>query len=661
MASARHPDRAFIRKAQFSFGWDWGPAYPGVGIWKNVYLESARPVIIEHVGFETGLIDKNSASVQLNIQYQKTLSEHFNVKIKLFGHKQEFRDEFIANGVHASVRKLQLANPKLWWPHNLGDPNLYDLEISVFDKHGQRVEFFNQKVGIRKIELRLREDGQKCFKFLINGCSLFIKGANWIPADSFLPRVDNKKYSELVMAARDANMNILRVWGGGIYESDYFYELCDRLGVMVWQDFMFACATYPEDEQFLEGVKNEIGQNVNRLKYHPSIILWCGNNEIEWIWHQDFGGPVKNMQGFEIFHKLIPDYLKEIDTTRPYWPSSPSGENEDPNSQESGNTHAWDIWSYWVDYSEVYKDKSLFVSEFGFQAPATYETFKTALPENIKQVQAELFEFHNKQDDGSERLFRFLSAHLPVKTEIEPFIYLTQLNQGFALKTCIEHWRLRWPETGGSILWQLNDCWPVSSWSIIDSGLRRKHAYFFTKHSFQNLFVGFRLEDEIVNALVLNDSIDACDGNLEFYEWDYGTQSGKEISKSRVMVKAGTKNVFKTFQVKEMANKCLIMTFSDKQGKVFARNYFTLKKWKYISLPKPEFNIERQSPKKLKIQASSILFFLKLEHAKLEFDDLPEIILPGEEFEVGLIKGGLEKMDIKDIKVGTLNNFLRGM
>ena len=658
LPSARHPNRVFIRKAQYSFGWDWGPAFPGVGIWKNVYLQKDSQVKIISVGFETTSIDNDSAYFKVSVCYQNPLPAHFNIKIKLSGHNQEITDEFVAHGVNVSARKLQLAHPKLWWPHNLGDPNLYDLEISVFDKKGQQVELFNQKVGIRKVELRLKEDGQECFKFLINDCPLFLKGANWIPGDSFLPRVGKKKYSELITAARNANMNILRVWGGGIYEDDYFYELCDREGIMVWQDFMFACATYPEDEHFIANVKNEISQNVNRLKYHPSISIWCGNNETEWIWHQDNCGPLSEMPGFELFHTLIPDWLKTLDPTRPYWPSSPFGDENDPNSEQSGNRHLWDIWSNWVDYSQVVNDKSLFVSEFGFQAPAMYETFKTVLSEKALKPQSALFEFHNKQDEGPERLFRFLSGHLPVVTDIKSFIYLTQLNQGLALKKCIEHWRFRWPETSGSIIWQLNDCWPVSSWSLIDSELRRKHAYFFSKHSFQNILVGFTSQDESVKALVLNDSCDDFNGYLEFYEWSFDTHKSTEVSKSLVTINAGSKKGFEIFLIEETANKCVIIVLSDKQGKIIARNWFSLKKWKHITLPKPLFSLEYLSSKKLKIIASSGLFFIKLEHYELEFDNLPEIMLAGEEFEIDLAKGELNTIKMKDIQVSVLNNFL---
>ncbi len=658
LPSARHPNRAFVRKAQYAFGWDWGPAFPGVGIWKNVYLQNADRVKINHVAFETTLTGKNSAAIRYKIHFGQPLASPCRIQITLAGHNRELIDEFVVDGGNEGIGELLLSNPQLWWPHNLGEPNLYNFEVLVFDNQDKLVESFRQKVGIRTVELRLKEDGQDCFKFLINNVPLYLKGANWIPADSFLPRVDKKKYNKLITAARDANMNVLRVWGGGIYENDVFYQLCDQAGIMVWQDFMFACATYPENETFLDNVKNEITQNVHRLKNHPSIILWCGNNEIEWIWHQDYGTAVNKMQGFRLFHELMPQWLAEIAPAIPYWPSSPYGADIDPNSQKSGNRHAWEIWSEWLDYGEVVKDKSLFVSEFGFQAPATYETFKTVLPHNTHHVKSDIFEYHNKQDDGNKRLFHFLDAHLPVKTDIESFIYLAQLNQGFALKTCLEHWRLRWPKTAGSIVWQLNDCWPVSSWSVIDYELRRKHAYYFIKHSFQNLLPGFIRHDGQIDTVILNDMPIDSHGKMNIFIWDFENQSGLSMKSLPVHVNGNGRVVARSFSETELNNKCLIITIYDKTNNVFGRNFFINKLWKHVTLPKARYKIDVISEKKLLLQASSILFFLKIEHKDIEFEDFPEIILPGEKYRLKVIEGRLKKDMSRKLKIKNLNDYL---
>ena len=271
-----------------------------------------------------------------------------------------------------------------------------------------------------------------------------------------------EKYETLLKYAKDANMNFVRVWGGGIYENEIFYELCDELGLLIWQDFMFACASYPEHKEFMKNVEDEVEQNIERLQHHPSIALWCGNNENEWIWHQEMKTSYKEMPGYKIYHEVIPDILKAADPERPYWPSSPFGSDDDPNAYSSGNRHEWGIWSKWIDYSEVKNDNSLFVTEFGFQGPANKKTFEKYLSKNKRYSQDPVFEFHNKQVEGPERVFKFLSGNLPIKTEWEDFIYLAQLNQALALKTCLERWRINWPVANGSIIWQLNDCWPVA-------------------------------------------------------------------------------------------------------------------------------------------------------------------------------------------------------
>jgi len=657
LPSARHPNRAFTRKAQYSFGWDWGPEFPAMGIWKDVYLQKDH-VEIKNIGCETLSIINNSAKVRVTFSFSNPEKKQLSFEVQLKHEEHSFLSSLKSDTSLTVSIVLDVEKAKLWWPHNIGKPHLYSLQINAVDSTGRIIAQEQKKVGIRVVELKLKEADKNCFKFFINNQLLFLKGANWIPADSFLPRIDKSTYSSLIESARDANMNVLRVWGGGIYEEDYFYELCDQLGILVWQDFMFACATYPDNDEFLENVKTEVTQNVNRLKYHPSILIWCGNNEIEWIWYRDNLGPVKKMQGFDFFHKIIPGWLKEFDGSRPYWPSSPFGDEEDPNSELSGNRHAWDIWSQWIDYSEVVNDKSLFVTEFGFQAPATLQTLKTAIPHESLNPQSELFEFHNKQDEGTERLFRFMSAHLPVKTDIESFIYLTQLNQGLALKTCLEHWRLRWPETSGSIIWQINDCWPVSSWALIDSDLRYKHSYFFTKHSFENILLGFISENEKVKLVVLNDNPVDLFAELKIYLWDFHLQSLYEVKKQVLTILASQKYEGPVYEKNELQNKCIIADVLDGQGKMICRNFYNVKQWKHVSLPKADYSIDLVAVDTLSIKAGSILFFLKIEHPHIEFKNFPEVVLPGEVYKIQAKSAVLTKKIISELQVKTLNNYL---
>lgn len=656
LPSARHKNRVFIRKAQYSFGWDWGPAYPAVGIWRDAYLKLDQ-LEITRVEFNTLSIENGKATIRIKAFLNDRKSEKLSIKARLFNEDQEFEESVFAENMDEITYHIEIENARLWWPHNMGEPHLYNLQISVQNAKKEEVCSYTKKVGIRKVELKLKDNGINCFRFFINDEALFLKGANWIPADSFLPRVNHEKYESLILAAQQANMNVLRVWGGGIYEDDIFYDLCDREGIVVWQDFMFACATYPDDKDFLENIKEEITQNVQRLKHHPSIIIWCGNNENEWIWYRD-GGAVETMQGFKFFHNLLPEWLSKLDASRPYWPSSPFGDDVDPNSEQSGNRHAWHIWSQWVDYTEVKDDKSLFVTEFGFQAPATLETFKTVIPPESLYPQNEIFEFHNKQEEGSERLFRFLSGHLPVKTDIESFIYLTQLNQGLALKTCLDHWRLRWPDTAGSIIWQLNDCWPVSSWSLIDSENRKKHSYYFTKHSFQNILAGVIEKGNKLCVVVLNDNHDDLTGKLKIYIWDFLSNSGQEVKDIELTLKASQKFEWNVPSKTELQNKCMIVTVEDNKGKKICRNFYTEKKWKHVTLPKSDYKIKMLSNNKLSIQSNNILIFLRIEHPEVQMSDLPEVMLPGEVYEIDIAFGELDQQRVKELSVKTLNNYL---
>jgi len=452
LPSALNKERIYLRKAQYSFGWDWGPAFPTMGIWKKVYIQKTRKQFIKSVHFNTLSIEDGNAHTRIDVYFGGEAWEKFQLNINISKNNQCFEQNInIENQLFVSIEQ-EITNPELWWPNGFGDQNLYELNLQVKAVSNKIVDTWTKKVGIRTVSLKLDNNKKNTFEFVVNNKPIFIKGANWIPADSFLPRIEERTYSSLLSAAKDAHMNMIRVWGGGIYESEEFYETCDYLGLLVWQDFMFACSTYPEHKFFLNNVKGEIEQNIHRLQHHPSIALWCGNNENEWIWYQENNRNIKDMLGYKIFHHLIPNIVEKLDPERPYWPSSPFGMEEDPNDPKSGNRHNWDIWSNWADYTEVIKDKSLFVTEFGFQAPANPSTMQNVLPEYVDSAQNEFFEFHNKQIEGPERLHKFLSGNLPVKNDLANFIYLTQLNQAFALKTCLEHWRISNQATKGSII-----------------------------------------------------------------------------------------------------------------------------------------------------------------------------------------------------------------
>ena len=655
-------ERVYIRKAQYSFGWDWGPAFLTQGIWRPIYLLQTDEYYFENFSFNTISIDEQNSKAKIKIQttINKTVTSKLKLNINLSDGNSAYEfSEDVVNTDNLS-KEYNLDDIKLWWCNGYGEPHLYNLKIQLICAE-EILDEVNKKVGIRTVKLLLEEEGKNVFRFSINGHPVFAKGADWIPGDSFLPRVNKEKYLKLISLAEDANMNILRVWGGGIYEDDIFYEYCDELGLMVWQDFMFACSSYPEHKDFLENVSEEVHQNVYRLKNHPCIIIWCGNNENEWIWNRSFKKSYKEMPGYKIYHDLIPSILSEIDGDRPYWQSTPFGNDEDPNSESSGNRHQWDIWSNWVDYNKVVNDKSLFVSEFGFQAPANAETLLNILPKSQRHPQSKIFEFHNKQVEGPERLTKFLSAHLPLTNKLEEYIYLTQLNQGFALKKCVEHWQSRFPETNGTIIWQINDVWPVSSWALIDSNVLPKLAYYFVKQSFNAQIVLFSQTDQSVNISVQNNSIKKFLGKIKIQKIELPNGKVHDVTSKKIILESLEKRVVYSIQNSAANNNLhyvIVVSLYNNEGIVTHQNYFVNEEWKHLRLPKAKVKYQRTKNNSVILKTNKPAFFVALTGSEAMFSKNGFILLPNENVEIKLLKQSSKSKMPKTIDIRCLNEFL---
>lgn len=680
---ALNSSRVYIRKAQYSFGWDWGPTFVTSGIWKPVCLCQGEKAEIDYFNVTTTEITGNAASVALGVFVKNPSEEDLILEVSLSDSSSAVtrRTELSGNGLINISMKVE--NPVLWYPNGMGTPHLYDLKVKLSDRSKKMLDEKQTKTGIRTINLRRAKsdmdqntagisktdgpDTASDFSFIVNGEPLFIKGANWIPADSFLSRVSEEKYRELIGYARDAHMNMLRVWGGGIYEDDIFYSICDEMGILVWQDFMFACASYPEIPEFLENVKYEVQENIRRLQPHPSIAVWCGNNENEWIWYQEQRSSYKNMPGFVIYHELIPEILSKLDPSRPYLPSTPFGDDEDPNSETSGNRHQWDVWSRWIDYKQVRSDRSLFVTEFGFQAPANYSTLKSVIAKKDRHVQSEVFEFHNRQTEGNERLFRFLSGHLPVVTDIKDFIYLTQLNQGFAMRECLEHWRLRSERTNGAVIWQLNDCWPVASWSLVDSGSMPKPAWYFASSAFAPLVIDISRNGNKFDLSIMNDTANVFSGRYEITAVYLPKAKTELLDSDIVRLIPHEHRVIPdvlTFEYPDLKNLVLIATLYDGKNGRISRNYYTHDEWKYMQLPDPGIGFKLKDNDnggtrhgELKAVCSKPAFFVTFYRNHTVFTENCLIMLPGEEHVLGIRNLGNEAASSK-LGIFTLNDYL---
>ena len=659
---ALNSGRVYIRKAQYSFGWDWGPSFPTSGIWRKVYIEGYTGIRIESVTFHTTKLNNDSAEVEVIIETSEVHSNLF-LDVSIIKDKEIYEKKIQIERKNRVKASFKIKNPKLWWPNGEGEQNLYLLTVKLIDESKFVIDEVKKNVGIRKLELILIEKKESSFKFRINDRDIYCQGVNWIPADSFLPRISKEKYTDLLSFAKNANMNIMRVWGGGIYEDDEFYSLCDQFGLLVWQDFMFACGSYPEHELFIENVKKEIRQNVLRLQHHPSIAIWCGNNENEWIWYQEQKSSYKKMPGYKIYHSIFPEILKVIDPLRPYWPSSPFGNDEDPNSFNSGNNHQWSIWSRWIDYDNIINDKSLFVTEFGFQGPANKSTLEKFLPAENRNIQDKVFEFHNKQVEGPERLIRFLAGHLPLNTGWSDFIYLTQLNQAMALKTCLEYWKFQSSGTNGSIIWQLNDCWPVTSWSLIDSELRPKLAYYFVKNVFAENAISFVKNGEDIQVTLLN--VEAgnpeCRIKLNLFDISDGSLIDEQIVKIEKKSKSLIVHKVSSTLLPNDKNQILIATLLEEENNILSRNYFMNGKWKHKNLvtAKIEFElIKSDTSDYLKLSTDNPAFFVDVQHPDYDFSDRGFILLPGEEKLLNIISEDNKKMNLDQLEIYTLNNYL---
>ena len=464
---------SLIRKEQCSFGWDWGARFATSGIWKSIGLEAWSNNRIESVRVEQ-THEKNSVTITAQPQ----------LALKQRGRPRPARDQFrtlisLDGKIVAEAAGLEVtvAKPQLWWPNNMGAQPLYNIEVELLSD-GQAIDRWKKEIGLRTIELdRHPDQWGESFQFVVNGVPFFAKGANWIPAHCFVTEVGRDMYDGLLDSAVQANYNMLRVWGGGIYEMDDFYELCDRKGLLVWQDFMFACAQYPGDRHFLAHVEAEAGHQVKRLHHHACLALWCGNNELEFMPAEILKTPQRQKAYDDVFYKLLPKAVAKFDGATAYWPSSPHVPGAYPNpdlnwcdSERAGDCHYWGVWHGREPIKNFESKGHRFFSEFGMQSYCSRDVAETFCPPAELNIYGPAMENHQKNSAGNQIIFDYISRRYRFPKDYASLAYLSQINQAYAMKTAVEHFRRQMPRTMGSLYWQINDCWPVASWSSIEFG-----------------------------------------------------------------------------------------------------------------------------------------------------------------------------------------------
>ena len=481
---------SFTRKAAYHFGWDWGPRFVSMGIWKPVYLKFYNEVKINHVLSETKKLDEDYAIQEFHVEIESALYlENYSLGIgdSLFSIK-------LKEGINNISASIQIDHPKLWWTHDHGNPNLYTQNITL-NKNNQNIDNQLIKFGIRQVELINETDSiGTSFYFKLNGKPIFIKGANYIPQSSFLTDVTAEKYYNLLQMSKEAHMNMLRVWGGGIYEQDLFYNLCDSLGILVWQDMMFACSLYPTlEDEFINSIQEEITQNIKRLQKHPCIALWCGNNEVDvawhnWGWQHQFGYSSEDSLNIwkgqqQLFEYLIPGIIKNLDN-RAYIPSSPQSNWGTKENFNHGCMHYWDVWHGKKDIDAFKYHVGRFMAEYGFQSYPSMETLLHFTDSSHLSLTDSVMINRQKSYIGNGMIEDQINKFLSPANSFEDFVEKSQEVQSMALNFALNAHINKQPHCMGTLFWQLNDCWPGPSWSIIDYYQRPKKGYDLVKSRF---------------------------------------------------------------------------------------------------------------------------------------------------------------------------------
>ena len=520
----------YTRKAPYQYGWDWGPRFLTEGIWQPVRLEGWDALRIDDFHIHQRKISSEAASLTAELAIE---ADHATTAVISYAHNELSGRQStdgsqpvqLDPGMNQVSFAFRLASPKRWYPAGYGAQDRYrfSTSIRIGRETAARVEL---TTGLRSLELRRQTDQWgKSFEFMVNGISVFAKGANTIPFDSFPNRVTAEAHRNILQAARDAHMNMVREWGGGYYESDDFYEICDELGILVWQEFMFGGDMVPGDVDFQENVRQEAIGQVKRLRDHPSIVIWCGNNEIEtgwyhWVDRQEFKesiSPETRDRVWQDYTLMFADILKSVVTElanpTPYWPSSSSANFEEiPDNQHNGDMHYWAVWHQQAPAEDYILQFPRFMTEFGFQSFPEMRTIRTFAQPDDFDIRSAIMQAHQKNKGGNERILTYMLREYRQPKDFPSFVYLSQVQQAEIIKIGAEHLRRQRPRTMGSLYWQLNDCWPVASWASIDYYGRWKALHYYARRFYDDVLISPFLHGDKVDVYVISDKLQPLSG-----------------------------------------------------------------------------------------------------------------------------------------------------
>jgi beta-mannosidase len=534
-----------LRKAPYQFGWDWGPQLPPIGIWKEIQLEGYNEARISNLHFQQKH-DSGNVTIEARVVVQRWEETPIAAVVRITTPNGEIIEKEAAITMQGEVIvKVPIPNPELWWPNGYGGQPLYQVEVSLIRDDPSKEGLLDQhryQVGLRTIELRQKQDQWgRSFVFVVNGIPILCKGSNWAPADSFPTRITDEYLEGLIRSAAETHQNMLRVWGGGFYEEERFYDLCDRYGILVWQEFIFSCSIYPlDDPEFTENVRLEVVENIRRLRHRASLALWCGNNEMEWGW-VDWNWNRPELQDLkaaynQFFHHTLPALCQTEDPDHSYWPSSPSSDTPfiDPNGQRQGDSHYWDVWHGRKPFTAYRDQYPRFMSEFGFQALPPLATIRTYAEEADWNMTSYIMEQHQKNASGNSLMVGQMLDTFRLPKDFVSMVYLSMVLQAEGIRYGVEHWRRHPDRVAGILYWQLNDCWPVASWSSLDYFGRWKALHYAARRFYAPLMLSIEDKTPEQGVYVSNDWLESWEGTVN---WSLETLEGEVLTSGHAPVK----------------------------------------------------------------------------------------------------------------------------
>ena len=605
----------FARKAGYHYGWDWGPRLVTSGIWRPVYIRAWSDLRINDVFIEQKEVGAGRAVIAGHVELDADKDMNgvlVTITDEVTGRVLGEWQADLKRGTNRVTVDFVLHKPKLWWSNGLGEPFLYRFRTDII-AGGELLDSKTERVGIRSLKVVHQPDKDgHTFYIELNGHPVFAKGANYIPSDNFLPRVTPENYKRTILDAAGVNMNMLRVWGGGIYENDVFYDLCDEHGIMIWQDFMFACSMYPAEGALLDNIHQEAVDNVKRLRNHACIALWCGNNECQdawlgWGWKREIERQNKEYadkiwaQYRQQYHVTLPGVVREYAPGTFYWPSSPFAFEGEMSGTTDGDRHYWSVWHGKAPISDYDSEKSRFFSEYGFQSFPEFDSVKRYAPyPEDWDIRSEVMMSHQRGGDHANGLIEtYLLNEYKKPRDFRAFLYMNHVLQGDAIKTAIESHRRQMPYNMGTLFWQHNDCWPVASWASRDYYGRWKAQHYYTRKVYDDILISPVVEGDDLKVYAVSDRLENTSGRLQLQvcQFDgtvvhhWGKSVGISGNDSRVCFSAPLAKLL------EGANRGTVyvrVDYTDKSGRVYHNNY-CLGKQKDMDYPKVDLQTEVRS------------------------------------------------------------------